>query len=219
MGQHTGRRFVVLFTVLTLALLVAACQQQSTEPKTSTEKSGGLSSVFKKTETVTIPAGTTLAVRLTTGLSSATNNSGDEFEGSLAEPVSVNGKDVIPKKASVWGVVTQAVPSGRLKQRAELYVRLKEVEVGGKKYDVESSTVGHKEGSKAKRDVLFIGGGAGAGALIGGLAGGGKGAAIGAAAGAGAGTAGAAATGKRDVRFPPETLLRFTLKEDLKVQI
>jgi len=59
---------------------------------------------------------------------------------------------------------------------------------------------------------------AGLGALIGGLAGGGKGAAIGAGVGAGGGTAGAALTGQRDIRYPPETRLRFRLKEDLEVE-
>ena len=57
----------------------------------------------------------------------------------------------------------------------------------------------------------MIGGGAGVGALIGGLAGGGKGAAIGALTGGAAGTAGAAFTGKSDISLPAESALSFKL--------
>ena len=60
--------------------------------------------------------------------------------------------------------------------------------------------------------MKVIGGTAAVGAFIGALAGGGKGAAIGAGAGAGAGTAGAAATGKKDVRLPAEAVVSFTLR-------
>jgi hypothetical protein len=55
------------------------------------------------------------------------------------------------------------------------------------------------------------------GAIVGAIAGGGKGAAIGAATGAAAGTAGAAATGKKNVVFPAETLLQFELKEPIRL--
>src|SRR5262249_30170505 len=65
--------------------------------------------------------------------------------------------------------------------------------------------------SHAMRDLLIIGGAAGAGATIGGAAGGGKGAAIGAAAGAGAGTGGAYLTRKRAIVPPSETPLTFPL--------
>ncbi len=129
----------------------------------------------------------------------------------------VEGKTVIPKGADVTGRVTRAVPSGRLKERAELWVTLSSVTFGGKTYEVTTSTTGHKEGSKAMWDIVFIGGGAGAGAAIGGAAGGGKGAAIGAAIGAATGTAGAMLTGKRDIEFPPETVLRFRLEQPLTV--
>ncbi len=64
----------------------------------------------------------------------------------------------------------------------------------------------------------MVGGGAGLGALIGGLAGGGKGALIGAAAGAGAGTAGTAFTGNKEIVLPAETAVAFKLQESLKIK-
>ena len=64
----------------------------------------------------------------------------------------------------------------------------------------------------------MVGGGAGGGALIGGLAGGGKGAAIGALVGAGAGTVGAALTGKRDITLPAESALSFQMTGPLTLK-
>ena len=171
-----------------------------------------------KPQPVTIPAGTELDVRLSTGLTSDDNKAGDAFEGSLDAPMTSGDKVVIPKGAPVKGKVTSAVESGRLKQRAELWVTLTEVFVNAKWVPVVTATTGHKEGSKTTRNILFIGGGAGGGAAIGGATGGGKGAGIGAAIGAGAGTAAAMLTGKRDVKFPPETLLRFALEQELTIQ-
>jgi hypothetical protein len=57
----------------------------------------------------------------------------------------------------------------------------------------------------------MVGGGAGLGAIIGGLAGGGKGALIGGLAGAGAGTAASAYTGNKDVVIPSESTVTFKL--------
>lgn len=199
------------------ALLVAGCAQQSGTGGEGGE-GGGLFSRLKPAPPIVLPAGTQLAVRLTTGLDSKSNTAGDVFEGVLEHPIVVGDRVALPKGAEVKGKVTQAVPSGRLKQRAELWVTLTEVSAKGKSYEIATTTAGHKEGSKATRDIIFIGGGAGAGAAIGGIAGGGKGAAIGTAVGAGGGTAAAMLTGQRDIKFPPETLLNFRLEQELKVQ-
>lgn len=212
-------RFGAIFLALVLAL--AGCGEKSAEEGAggSPAKSGSGGTARRGgAASVVVPAGTELNARLTNGLSSKDSKAGDTFHASVDGPVVVDGKTVIPKGAEVTGKVTNAVSSGRLKQRAELWVTLTSIQVGGKSYDLSTSTAGQKEGSKTRRDVVFIGGGTGAGAAIGAAAGGGKGAAIGAIIGAGAGTAGAAATGKREITFPSETLLRFRLEKELTIQ-
>src|SRR5713226_2365031 len=201
-------------TVVTLILAIGlfGCAQKPAE-EGAQSKTAKSAPPKPAVVTLTVPAGTELDVRLITGLNSEVNKTGDAFDGTIETPVMVGEKTAIPKGAEVTGRVTNAVPSGRLKQRAELCVKL-----GGRTYEVSTTTTGHKEGSKATRDIIFIGGGAGAGAAIGGIAGHGKGAGIGAAAGAAAGTAGAMLTGHRDIKFPSETVLRFRLQQDLKLQ-
>ena len=76
-----------------------------------------------------------------------------------------------------------------MKGSSELGLELTDIVINGTSYPLMTSTYeikGKGEGSNTAKKVV---GGAGLGALIGGLAGGGKGAGIGALAGAGAGTA------------------------------
>ena len=164
-----------------------------------------------------IPAGTAITVTIDQSISSKNAQAGQAVVATVAQDVTEDGKVVIPKGAHAKLVVSSAQASGRLSTPAKLWLHLKSVEVHGKTYTIATSSSGKTLGGKGKRDAGFIGGGAGAGALIGGLAGGGKGALIGAAAGAGAGTAGAAATGKKEVEFPAETRLRFTTRAPVTV--
>jgi hypothetical protein len=191
--------------------------QANADPNTS--KKGILGDLFESSKDITIPEGVELDVTLDETLASNRSHAGDSFAASLSQPVVEDGKIIIPAGAHVTGRVVDAKDSGRLHVPARLSVALSSVEVSGKSYDIDTSTIGETGKNHNKRNIGFIGGGAAGGALIGGLAGGGKGALIGSLIGAGAGTAGAAATGKKDISMPAETHLRFRLLRPVTVTV
>ncbi|HSE49364.1 MAG TPA: hypothetical protein VLA96_09180 [Terriglobales bacterium] len=183
---------------------------------TAGEKPGMLDKLMGKK--IVVPEGTVINVRLDQSLSSKTSNAGDEFTATVDKEVVVDGKTAIPNGARASGHVVDAKPLGRFKGGALLQIELTEVSFGGSNYSVATATVERTQKGKGKRTAWMIGGGAGAGALIGALAGGGKGAAIGAAVGAGAGTAGAAFTGNKNIVLPAESLLAFKLLKSVEVK-
>ncbi len=165
-----------------------------------------------------VPAGTVLTVRLGQTVGSKISSAGQTFTATLASPVVVGGKTAIPSGASATGTVVDAKPLGRFKGGASLQLRLTSIAIGGAEQSISTSSVVRSEKGKGKRTAVMAGGGAGLGALIGGLAGGGKGAAIGALAGGGAGAGGAAFTGNKDVVLPAESALSFKLEQPLEVK-
>ena len=165
-----------------------------------------------------VPAGTMLTVRLGQAVGSKISQPGQSFTASLSSPVQVEGKTLIPAGAEASGTVVDAKPLGRFKGGAVLQVKLTSITVNGRSQTIDTSAVSRTQTGKGKRTAVLAGGGAGLGALIGGLAGGGKGAAIGALAGAGAGTGGAAFTGNKDIVVPAESALTFKLEQPLEVK-
>lgn len=169
-------------------------------------------------QTIVVPVGTNLTVRLAQELSSKQSRVGDVFTATLAQPVQVGDRTIIPQGATVSGKVMDAAPLGRFKGGAVLKLALHSITLNGNEHSIQTSTFSQEAKGKGKRTATMIGGGAGLGALIGGLTGGGKGAAIGAVAGAGAGTAGSALTGNKDIVLPAESVVAFELQQPLQIQ-
>lgn len=160
-----------------------------------------------------IPSGTAITVRLQSTLSSASANAGGSFTAAVDVPIVVDGQTVIPLGTAAVGRVLAAKSSGRLQDPGYLRIALVSLQLEGKNVPIETSSIFAKGGSHEKRNLGMIGGGTGAGALIGGLAGGGKGALIGSLVGAAGGTGAAYATGKKDVAFETERRLTFRLAQ------
>ncbi|HEX5235566.1 MAG TPA: hypothetical protein VFW25_09565 [Silvibacterium sp.] len=164
-----------------------------------------------------IPAGTHIAVTTQRDLGSKISQAGETFTATVASPIMIDGQYAIRAGARASGTVVDAKPLGRFKGGAYLELRLDTIRADGNTYQVRSNALERVEKSKGRRSAKFIGGGAGLGAIIGGVAGGGKGALIGGLVGGGAGTAGAGLTGKRDIFIPAETTLTFRLRSAVQI--
>ncbi len=158
---------------------------------------------------VRLPEGTSIQVRLSHGLSSATARREDRVDATVAEPVRGNGVLALPAGTPVRGVVRAAEPAerpskgGRIEIEFDsLYLDDTRVEIRGRVAQIQES------GERGKK--------AGIGAVVGGVLGGllgGKGGAI---AGILIGGGGAVvATKGEDVELPAGTVLTVRLEEPL----
>ena len=162
---------------------------------------------------VVLAAGTALKVRTTNTLSTKLQKAGDTFEVSLAEPLVVDGKEVVAKNTMLMGRVVESDPGGRVKGVASLSIELNHLHTAdGKMVEIATNTVSVEAASSAKKDAVKVGVATAVGTAIGAIAGGKKGAGIGAATGAGAGTAVVLGTRGDAAEIAGETLLDFSLR-------
>jgi hypothetical protein len=152
-----------------------------------------------------VNAGQVIRVRMNQTITSETARVGDQFTTQVVVPVYASGIEVIPAGSEIVGRVVTVNRASRKSKAGTIgvhFVSLRQPTgitraINGDLTDVAANNVtadneGEVSGRSAmKRNVVFIGGGAATGALIGAIAGGGKGAGIGAVVGGGLGAAGA----------------------------
>jgi len=166
---------------------------------------------------VTIPSGTTLAVRLVDAIDSERNQAGQTFHATLDSPLAVEGDTAIPAGYDIEGHIVDLKSAGKFAGQSLVVLQLDRIAVGDKYYNIQTDQFKKQGSSRGKNTAEKVGAGAAIGAIIGGLAGGGKGAGIGAAAGGGLGGGVQAATKSQQIKLTSETVLNFTLEGPLTV--
>jgi len=166
---------------------------------------------------VTIPSGTTLAVRLVDTIDSETAQPGQSFKATLDSPLAFEGDVVVPAGYDVEGHVVDVKSAGKFAGQSLLALQLDRISVGGKYYNIQTDQYRRQGASRTKNTAEKVGAGAAIGAIIGGIAGGGKGAGIGAAAGGGLGGGVQAATHGQQIKLASESVLNFTLQGPVTV--
>jgi hypothetical protein len=167
--------------------------------------------------TLTIPAGTTVRVRVDEWISSDRNVIGDNFSAVLDQPIVVDGWVVARKGQAQTGRVS-TVKKGRAGGASQLGVEIPELTlVDGQQLPAQTQLFQASSGPDRGRQVGTVGATTGFGALIGAIAGGGTGAAIGAGLGATAGVAGVMYTKGNPTEIPPETVLSFRLQAPVTI--
>ena len=166
---------------------------------------------------ITVPAGTRILIRTVDSIDSTKQTKGYRFTATLETNLQAEDTIVAPRGSTLYGRLAEASSAGRMSGSSELTLELTDIIINGTAYPLLTSTYevkGKGEGGNTAKKVV---GGAGLGALIGGIAGGGKGAGIGALAGAGAGTAVAASKKGQQLQIPSESLLEFRLQQPVSL--
>jgi hypothetical protein len=164
-----------------------------------------------------VPSGTVLNVLLTQTIDVDATQTGMTFKAVVDDPVMLGGKVVVPRNAAMVVQVAKVEQAGKMKGADKISLKGNTLSFGGRKYDIVTAYLEQKGEGEGKKSTRKVAGGAGLGAIIGGIAGGGKGAAIGALAGGGAGAV-VAASGTEHLKLPAETRLQFTLTAAVTVQ-
>jgi hypothetical protein len=190
--------------------------RQEAQPSTILRPEPAVEPRNRTPQTITIPSGTVLAVRLRQLISTDRQSAGDPFAATLDQPIVIDGFVIADKGSNVRGKITSLDAPGRVKGRAAISLELMEINTtDGQRVDIHTDTYHNEAASGAKGDATKVGAGAVIGAVIGAMAGGGKGAAIGAGVGGAAGGGAVLATKGQDVRLTSETKLTFRLTQNV----
>jgi hypothetical protein len=164
-----------------------------------------------------LPTGTVFRVKTIDAIDVDSTEAGMKFNAALDDPIMKGGSVIVPRGADVVLVVSKVAQGGKMKGSDLIELKVASITVNGKSNQVVTSVTQDKSGGEGKKTTGKILGGAGLGAIIGGIAGGGTGAAIGALSGGAVGTV-VAASGQPHLKIPSETRLEYQLMADWRVR-
>jgi len=169
-------------------------------------------------QTLTLPAGTIIRVRLDEWLSSDRNQPGDAFGAVLDEPIVVDGWVVARRGQAQTGNVALAKKAGHGNGTSQLGVQLGDLTlVDGQQLPLQTQMIRSSASTPAGQQAATVGTTTAVGAAIGAAANGGSGAAVGAGLGVAAGLIGVMITKGKPTVIAPETILTFRLQAPVTI--
>ncbi|HEY2039114.1 MAG TPA: BON domain-containing protein [Edaphobacter sp.] len=164
-------------------------------------------------QSVIVPAGAMLRVRINQAMDSRHTQPGTPFDGVVLNDVLSNGMVAIPRGASVQGHVSDTQPGGDFRGRGGIALELNQVILEGHPYALATQSWAHQGYDKTGQTVGTTAGMGAVGATIGAIAGGGPGALLGAGIGAIAGLGVSSASRQGEATVPSEAIVSFRLSQ------
>ena len=168
---------------------------------------------------ITLAPGTTIPIRITQTLDSASTQQGETFTGTVASDIISDGIVVLRTGTPVSGRVVAVQEAAHFKGSSLLTIELTSINRRGERLTVNTEPYTVQGKGRGKNTAEKVGGGAAVGAILGGIFGGGKGAAVGAAAGGGLGAGANTITRGEQVQIPSESLVRFNLTNTISLRV
>jgi hypothetical protein len=227
-GGRTVRNWPWVFLVAAVSAACGGAQPADNAEVVAAADAAGTGGVLERAAAavgvpqyreVTIPAGTTLRLQLTSSVASDSSKVEDAVRAELRQPITVDGREIAPVGTDVTGRVTSVARAGRVKGRARVAFRFDSMSVNGDEYEINTASIARQAEATKGEDATKIAVGAGAGAAVGALLGGGDGAAKGAAIGGAGGTGVVLATRGREVRLGPGASINARLTSPLVVRV
>ncbi len=210
-------------TALGIGCLGCGTEQSGSSPAaeaTEEQKSGLIDRIFEPdTVSLTVPAGTLIALRLKDTLSSHDTPVGANFSAEVTQEISVGGRVVIPAGSIVRGEVMEARPANKIGGRAVLSVKFTELDTPGNDPIAISARLAQSGKSELGKDAAIIGGSTIGGAILGEAIDEGEGGIVGAVVGGIAGTVAAKKTKGKPVVLPAGTSLPITLESAVTIEV
>jgi hypothetical protein len=188
---------------------------------------------FARAEKNTIPVSTVLHCRLTQTLTTHLNAQGDSFTADVTEPVTIDGREVIPAGAKIEGRIAQLQHPGRIRGVGEMRLAAEKVVMpDGATYPLSAilaavygaDAMVHGEEGNVKgpnsqlRTLKEVGVGMGGGGLVGTIFGGFTGTLVGGAIGGAAGFVDTMRKRGPDLALPAGTQMNYQLTRELVLE-
>ena len=152
MKKWTSRFLALALVPLSLLPAHQVSAQNTGDPQASQDQP----SSSDAPNTITLPEGTVISVRIADKINSNRNQIGDLFTGIVDPSVLVDSRVVIPRGTEAQLQMVEDKKGGHLHGNAEIEVELISLVIDGKKIDADSDVVKRKKGALSTKAMAAV---------------------------------------------------------------